>query len=270
MSESFPISGWKRLAVRSFFGGIGIAVALAIVFGVFIWYSNRPERPKPWNTEALKAQWDTMEFTTGASKDVEGYPVDFYYNVRNNTDKTYPFNGSTLTVMAVLTDGNALSKDFGHYQLGDATVDGPAFIPPSATARIAVHVSYRYPADFTAADKKDANKVNTSLNYRLKELSGFVVFDEQNRYRINLPEGWKNDPDVKEGTKAPPRDSVFPNKSKTPSRSASACGMYCDDCVCAHCCNSLNSSTINSLSTSTDSFPFGSRTIFCAARSEHT
>jgi len=168
-----------------------------------MWYENRPERPKPWNTSALKAQWDTMEFTTGGSKDVEGYPVVFYYNVRNNTDRNYSLNGSTLAVMAVLTDGNALSKEFGHYQLGDATVDGPAFIPPSGTARIAVHVSYFYPDEFTQADKKNVDKIIANFSYRLKELSGFVVFDEQNHYRIDLPEGWKNNPGVKEGTKLP-------------------------------------------------------------------
>jgi hypothetical protein len=206
MTEPPPISGWKRIAIRGFFGGVGIAVALAIILGVFIWYHNLPERPKPWNTRALKAQWDTMEYRVGATRDVQGYPVDFYYNLRNETDKNYPFSGQALTVMAVLTDGNALSKEFGHYQIGEATVDGPAFIPPSGTARIAVHVSYLYPDEFTDADKKDAKKLSEHLNYRLKELNGFVVFDEQNHYRIDLPEGWKNYPGVKEGTVAPPKE----------------------------------------------------------------
>lgn len=77
--------------------------------GAAIWHKSRPERPKPWNTEALKAQWDTMEFTV-AGKDVQGYAVLFYYNLRNNTDKNYPLSGSTLTVMAVLTDGNQLAQ----------------------------------------------------------------------------------------------------------------------------------------------------------------
>jgi hypothetical protein len=206
MTESAPTTAWKKLAIRSFFGGVGIAVAIAIIFGAFKWYENRPERTKPWNADALKAQWDTMEFRTGASRDVEGYPVKFYYNLRNNTDKNYAFTGPTLTVMAVLTDGNALSKEFGHYQFGEATVDGPAFIPPNGTARIVVQVSYRYPDEFTQADKGNADKIIASLDHRLRELSGFVVFDEQNHYRIDLPEGWKNDPGVKEGTKAPPME----------------------------------------------------------------
>jgi hypothetical protein len=204
MTESVPISGWKKLAIRSFFGGVGIAVALAISAGVVVWYSNLPQRPKPWNPSALQAQWSTMEITTGGSENTEGYSVDFYYNVRNNTDKNYPFTGSTLTVMAVLTDGNALSRRFGEYQLGVATVDGPSFIPPSGTARIDVHVSYQYPDGLTDADKKDAGKLIPSFNHRLKELNGFVVFDALNHYRIDLPESWKNDPGVKDGTTSPP------------------------------------------------------------------
>jgi hypothetical protein len=194
MAETPPITVWKKLAIRSFFGGTGIAVTFGIIVGLSIWYNNRPERPKPWNTSAIQAQWDTMEFTVGNSNDAEGYPVYFYYNLQNKTDKNYPFNGSTLTAMAVLKSGNALSKEFGHYQLGEATVDGPNFIPPSGTAKIAVHVSYHYPDEFTKADKKDAQKIIASLKHRLNELNGFVLFDEQNHYRIDLPKGWNDSP----------------------------------------------------------------------------
>jgi hypothetical protein len=104
--------------------------------------------------------------------------------------------------MAVLTDGNVLSKEFGHYQASDATVDGPAFIPPGGTARITLRISYRYPDEFTEADKNNAKKTITSMNYRLKELNGFVIFDEQNHYRVDLPEGWKTWDGVKPDTSA--------------------------------------------------------------------
>jgi hypothetical protein len=190
MTETSPISGWKKLAIRNFFGGVSIAVTIAIILGLLIWYNT--ERPKPWNNVAFQAQWDTMEFKTGSSKVDEGYPVEFHYNLRNNTDKNYPFNSSTMTVMAVLKPSNALSEEFGHYQLGEATVDGPKFIPPKGTARIVVHVSYYYPSEFTNADKNDVQKIIANFNRRLNELNGFVLFDEQNHYRIDLPKGWKD------------------------------------------------------------------------------
>jgi hypothetical protein len=203
MAESPSITGWKKLAVRAFFGGAGFACTLAVIAGAALWYHNRPERPKPWNNTALKATFDTIGFTTGSTKDPDSYAVSFYYNVKNNTDRNYVINGSALALMAVLTDGNALSKEFGSYQSGDAAVDGPAFIPPGGTARITMRVSYFYPDEFTQADKNDMKKVIPSLNRRLKELSGFVVFDEQNHYRIDLPEGWKDMPGVKAVTDVP-------------------------------------------------------------------
>jgi|SRR5580704_9071164 hypothetical protein len=204
MAESPSISGWKKLAIRAFVGGAGFACALAIIAGAALWYHNRPEGPKPWNATALQAKYRGLELTTGSTKDPTAYSVSFYYDVKNNTDRNYAINTSALTPMAVLTDGNALSKEFGHYQSGEAAVDGPAFIPPGGTARVLVRVSYFYPDEFTQADKDDAKKVFPSVDRRLKELSGFVVFDEQNHYRIDLPEGWKNWEGVKESKSAAP------------------------------------------------------------------
>src|SRR5580693_7888492 len=142
MTDPQPITPWKKVAIRAFFGGVGFAVAFALLAGAALWYHNRPERPKPWNTAALKATYDTIELTIGSSKDLYAYPVIFYYNIQNNTDRNYPIGTSTITPMAVLTDNNALSKDFGHYQSGDASVDAPAFIPAGGVARIGVRVSY--------------------------------------------------------------------------------------------------------------------------------
>lgn len=197
MTDPPSIVDWKKLAVRAFFGGVGFAIALAIIAGAALWYHNRPERPKPWNSAALKATFDTIEITTAGPSSKDSYIVNFCYHVQNNTDRNYQINASALTLMAVLTDGSALSKQFGTYQSGDAIVDGPAFIPPGGTARMGVRVSYLYPDEFTDADKQEAKKIVPNLNRRLRELSGFVVFDEENHYRIDLPEGWKQMPGVK-------------------------------------------------------------------------
>jgi len=78
MTESPSISGWKKLAVRAFFGGAGFACALALIAGIALWYHDRPERPKPWNTTALKATYDTLEYRVGSSADTSSYPVAFY------------------------------------------------------------------------------------------------------------------------------------------------------------------------------------------------
>jgi hypothetical protein len=203
MTDSPSISGWKKLAIRAFFGGVGFAFALAIIAGAAVWYHNRPESPKPWNTTALKAKFDTMGIWTGHQTDDYSYPVAFYYNVQNNTDRNFKIDNSTLTKMAVLPNGNVLSKEFGNYQDGDVTVEGPPFIPAGGTARIVLRVSYYYPDDFTKADQADVKKVIATFNHRLTELNGFVLFDEVDHYRIDLPEGWKQMPGVKADTAVP-------------------------------------------------------------------
>ncbi len=204
MIESPSISGWKKLAIRAFFGGAGFAVAIAMFAGIAVWYHDRPEPPKPWNTTALKATFDTMDISAGHWKDTYSYPVGFYYNVQNNTDRNYRFSSTTFTPMAVLIDSNALSKEFGSRQDGDISVDGPPFIPPGGTARIVIRVSYFYPDDFKKTDQADIKKVIASFNNHLKELNGLVLFDEENHYRIDLPEGWKQMGGVKEDKSAAP------------------------------------------------------------------
>jgi hypothetical protein len=59
------------------------------------------------------------------------------------------------------------------------------------------------PDEFTQADKDEIKKIIGNFNHRLQELSGFVIFDEQNHYRVDLPEGWKQMPGVKADTAVP-------------------------------------------------------------------
>jgi hypothetical protein len=183
---------WKRLIlISAAFGGAFAVVASSIV-GLAVWYKSRP---RPWNSSALKASFYTVEIQTQPQS--ESYLAEFLYDVHNNTDTNYQVQANELTVMAVLTEGNVLSKDFGHYQTADAILEGPPFIPAQGKARITIRISYQYPSEFAEADKNDIKKVGHSLDYRLKELSGFVLFDQANHYRIDLPERWKSWDDVK-------------------------------------------------------------------------
>jgi len=45
--------------------------------------------------------------------------------------------------------------------------------------------------------KNDAKKVIKSMNHRLRELNGFVAYDQTNHYEIDMPEGWRKWDDVK-------------------------------------------------------------------------
>ena len=150
-------------------------------------------RPKPWNKNALKATFSTVEF----QQQDANYKVHFLYDVENTTDRNYDFASTNFTLLAVLAEGNSLSKEFGHYQAEDPRLDGPAFIPTHGKARIHVVVAYEYPSEWTEKEKSDPKKISESLNRRLRELTGFVAYDQINHYEINMPEGWRNWDDVK-------------------------------------------------------------------------
>ncbi|MGH9757010.1 MAG: hypothetical protein ACRD4M_04685 [Candidatus Acidiferrales bacterium] len=192
---------WKKIAIRAFFGGIGFVVGGAVIIGAFVWYSNRPSPPPSWNSKALKANFDAIEATGASSSSPNTYIVAFEYNVRNTTKTTYEVNPSALMPMALLAECKALSNSFGEYQSGEAIIEAPQIIPPGATGRMTVRVSYFYPQNFTTAEKKDLGKWSRSLDEQLKDLAGIVLFDRVNHYQIDLPSGWANLPGVKQGTK---------------------------------------------------------------------
>ena len=94
--------------------------------------------------------------------------------------------------MGKLTEDQTLSRSFGNYQTSGIQIDGPPFIPPHGKVSIEITVSYEYPNGFTTADKGDMTKVSLSVDRRLKEFAGVVLFDQNQRYRIDLPNDWKN------------------------------------------------------------------------------
>jgi hypothetical protein len=186
------MNSWKRIVLASASFGVGFAIAISAIWVCVVWYKSRPQ---PWIDTALKGHFEGLSFKTQPHEG--SYVVEFLYNVENHSGRTYEFNPTNLAVLAVLTEGNALSKEAGEYQTSDTTIDGTDFIPAQGKARFRIRVSYQYPPTFTEKDKDDAEKVSKSVDRRLREISGFAIFDHVNHYRIDMPEGWKNWKDVK-------------------------------------------------------------------------
>ena len=174
---------WKRTILWGITFGISFAIACAIIIGAVNWYKSRP---KPWNTSAITASYETLEF----SLPDEGFIIEFQYDLQNNTNRNYDLQPANYVLMAKLNQGGVLSKDFGHYQKGEASIDGPSFLPPKSKTRVTIKVQYYYPSDFTAADRQDAKKVLPSVRRRVSELDGFVAFDNTNNFQIVMPKGW--------------------------------------------------------------------------------
>jgi hypothetical protein len=174
----------RWLGISASFGA-GTVLMIALLLGGIAWQSSRP---KPWNTGAVQARFASLKLTAG----VDTLPVEFEYDLENKTDANYLIgDGSSMIVMARLTQGDVLSEDFGHSPASKAKVSGPSFIPPTGVGRITVHVTYDYPSDFTPGDKSDAQKVSRYLGSKVRDISGFVAFDQSNHYQIELPSGWE-------------------------------------------------------------------------------
>jgi len=48
---------WKVLFIKAAGFGAGFAVVLLVFAGTSIWYTSRPPKQKPWNTNALIAEY---------------------------------------------------------------------------------------------------------------------------------------------------------------------------------------------------------------------
>ena len=73
--------------------------------------------------------------------------------------------------------------------------DYPIYIPAKSRVRFQVHLGYPYPIkpDYNASDdvQHDFNtKVAQYVTRELGNVDGFTLLDDDNRYKILMPNGW--------------------------------------------------------------------------------
>ncbi len=177
----------KRLVIIGISFGMGFAVTLSIIIGAFFWHQSRP---RPWNTKAIIAIYDHV--------DTEGVDNNFvfYYTLHNATEYDYKIsNLSDVITMAVLKKQNSLS---GSPNDEFFKPDCPIFIPVKQRIRFAIHLKHPFDNKLKeGATKEERKKYREYLekyaDEQFSNLGGFVLFDEANRYQINLACGWKKD-----------------------------------------------------------------------------
>lgn len=180
---------WKRIFLKAAGFGAGTAVAVAVVLGVFLWYSSRPAKPKPWNREAITAEFDRV--TT-----VSDSRLEFQYVLDNKTDKDYELQSySRPKIAARLESTNSLT---GFADENEFVLGLPIFVPARQKARISLTMpSYGFrpvtrltDSSSTEEQHKYRAEVLAHVTSKMPELNGFVLFDEGTRYQIDLPNGW--------------------------------------------------------------------------------
>ena len=181
------MSTLKRWIITGVSFGAGAAVIIALIICGYLWYSSKQKPPKPWDTKAITAIYDSV-YTEGENN----YFV-FYYTLQNNTDFDYNLSDLTnITLMGKLKKQKSLT---GKKTDEFLKPDYPILIPAKQRIRFALHLGYPY--DKTL--KKDASEeeeakykkdIEAYANKKLSNLDGFVLFDELKRYQIEFSKGW--------------------------------------------------------------------------------
>ena len=92
MTNTTPSAAWwKKLLVVGVASGAAFALVLCVAVGAILWFQSRP---KPWNTEAVKASYATLEFLM----DSDSFVVEFGYDLQNNTNRDYRIDNGHLVV----------------------------------------------------------------------------------------------------------------------------------------------------------------------------
>jgi hypothetical protein len=177
---------WKKIILWAVGVGAGFAVMAGLIVGAFLWWSHRPIKPKPWNTNAITASFDAM--------DAEGEKnnIEFVYTLQNNTDADYEVTAdSSIHLGATLRRSKAFSFDNTKFLKSDL----PIYIPAKSRVRYKLHLDMPYSVkeDFNASDDVRHNWETALCQYADKEfsnLSGFALLDDNSRYQINMPNGW--------------------------------------------------------------------------------
>jgi hypothetical protein len=221
-----PVSTWKRIALISFFAGVGIALGFAVLFGSVIWYNARP---KQWNAHAIRAHyrqsdcfitledWYQKELKKRGSKEApEVYlqkapskfvallgktTVQVSYDLENSTNYDYRLEPpETVGLVAMqklksngsLVDGKGLKWSLAEPLNHLWTAEQKAIlIPAHQTVRVVFAIDYEIDDDDSAATNiTDWTKAETQKDFArhvLRDADDFVLLDENLRYRIDLP-----------------------------------------------------------------------------------
>jgi hypothetical protein len=172
------MENWKKIVLRAAGFGGGFAVAAVIILGGVVWWSSRPAKPKPWDTKAITANFITAKSYGGT----DPY-FDFEYGMKNNTDSDYRLP-EKITVMSK-SGTDTLSEVVATWTPVNV------FIPAHQTVDYKLTVSYKSLFDNRTPDP-DMKKELDFLNQQMAGAKGYVMFDETNRYEIDLPSGFTN------------------------------------------------------------------------------
>jgi|SRR5882724_547992 len=190
---------WKRILLKAAGFGAGAVFATAIVIALLFWYTTRPVKPKLWNRDAIAAEYYRILTT-----DQPDSKLQFEYVLENKTDKDYELQKySAPKIAAKLEDTNSLT---GFADENEIVLKLPVFVPAHQKTRITISMpSYGFSPSthLTGSSTPEEShrhhaEVAAHVTKQMSNLNGFVLFDESNRYQVELPNGWKKETEANE------------------------------------------------------------------------
>ena len=178
---------WKRKVTLACYIVAGCAFAVALASACFLWRKPAAKRPEPWNTTAITAKYDEIR-TAG-----EDNHIVFEYSLQNNTDRDYVLENKVTVCLAVRL-GTARDLSPCHDNVEDA-IQFPIIVPARQTALIVLEIPKQYPTPLTPAStsarQQDYHKALEGFAAsEMPNLRGFVLFDGEKHYEIDMPRGW--------------------------------------------------------------------------------
>lgn len=121
--------------------------------------------------------------------------MSFEYVVENTTDKDYTLPPDTAVFERMVYDS-------GYGNTLNAEIVGNGFVPARHEMLIKVRIPYKYEdIGTTFQDTVDDKKSEIFAFKRLNRLDSFELFDKENKYEIDLPNGWADWDKVKNALK---------------------------------------------------------------------
>jgi hypothetical protein len=171
---------WKKIGVLGL-----VACAVLLVLMLAAGKSTRSSPPAkqapPWNSQAIESIPAGIRVQ---EIDPTHATVVFLYDLDNKTDTDYHLaKGPNVVVMSRLKSGGTLSAD------EPITLDSAAFVPARNRTRIALEVShpFNWPGQKTTYAERQFDQLVTG---DVSAATGFVLFDQTNRYEIDFPAAW--------------------------------------------------------------------------------
>jgi hypothetical protein len=172
---------WKRYLFVGFGIGMGIVVGLGACVGAYAIWSNRPKRPMPWNAKAIICN-EMPGFSSQSSEQT----IELAYELANETNEDYRISsGSSDTRLLFRTSDGSLTEPFAAETV---KIKQSAFLPAEqvGTVTLVVHMRPDLPKQRVGESDDDFHERLRAYCLLQFHGMGFVLFDEKNKYEIDL------------------------------------------------------------------------------------